>query len=104
MNDLVASTAPAAAGAQNVVCTRGRGTPFGCHVPTVKISSNSALARKKPAWIDFDAGIICETGDIAACGDALFAYVMRLASGEALAKNEQNGYREIAIFKDGVTL
>lgn len=103
-NDLVASTALAVSGAHIVLFTTGRGTPFGCPVPTVKISSNSALANKKNNWIDFDAGIICETGDIAACGEALFDYVLALASGEIKTKNEEKGYRDIAIFKNGVTL
>jgi len=103
-NDLVASTALAVSGAQLVLFTTGRGTPFGCPVPTVKIASNSALAEKKRNWIDFDAGVVCGTGDIASCGEALFDYVLRLASGEETTKNEQNGFREIAIFKDGVTL
>ena len=103
-NDLVASTALAVSGAQLVLFTTGRGTPFGCPVPTVKISSNTPLAEKKPGWIDFDAGVVCETGDIAACGSALFDYVLKLASGEARTKNEIAGMRGIAIFKDGVTL
>lgn len=103
-NDLVASTALAVSGAHLVLFTTGRGTPFGCPVPTVKISSNTALAEKKNNWIDFDAGVICENGDIKGCGEALFDYVLRLACGELETKNEQNGYRDIAIFKDGVTL
>ena len=103
-NDLVASTALAVAGAHLVLFTTGRGTPFGCPVPTVKISSNSALADKKNNWIDFDAGVICETGDITACGEALFDYVIALASGETQTRNEIKGYRDISIFKDGVTL
>lgn len=103
-NDLVASTALAVSGAHLVLFTTGRGTPFGCPVPTVKISSNTALAEKKNNWIDFDAGVICENGDINACGEALFDYVMALVSGDEQTKNEVRGYRDIAIFKDGVTL
>ena len=103
-NDLVASTALAVSGAHLVLFTTGRGTPFGCPVPTVKISSNTALAEKKNNWIDFDAGVICENGDITSCGEALFDYVMALVSGDIQTKNEQRGYRDIAIFKDGVTL
>ena len=103
-NDLVASTSLAVSGAQLVLFTTGRGTPFGSPVPTVKISSNSALAEKKSGWIDFDAGIITETGDVKGCGEALFEYVMKLASGEILTKNEETGKRGISIFKDGVTL
>ena len=103
-NDLVASTALAASGAHIVLFTTGRGTPFGCPVPTVKISSNTALTEKKQNWIDFDAGVICETGDIEAAGEALYDYVLALASGEVRTKNEEKGYRDVAIFKSGVTL
>ena len=103
-NDLVASTALAVSGAHVVLFTTGRGTPFGCPVPTVKISSNTPLAEKKHAWIDFNAGVVCETGDIEACGADLFDYVIALASGEVKTKNEQFGMKGISIFKDGVTL
>ena len=103
-NDLVASTALAISGAHVVLFTTGRGTPFGCPVPTVKISSNTPLAEKKHAWIDFNAGVVCETGDIEACGADLFDYVIALASGEVKTKNEQFGMKGISIFKDGVTL
>ena len=103
-NDLVASTSLAVSGAQIVLFTTGRGTPFGSPVPTVKISSNSALAEKKKDWIDFDAGTVCDTGDIRGRGRELFDYVMALASGEIRTKNEENGMRGISIFKDGVTL
>lgn len=102
-NDLVASTALAAAGCQIVLFTTGRGTPFGTFVPTMKIATNSALYRHKPAWIDFDAGTILdnETPDTAC--RRLIDYVVAVASGEPV-NNEKNNYREIAIFKTGVTL
>lgn len=103
-NDLVASTALAVSGAHLVLFTTGRGTPFGCPVPTVKISSNTPLAEKKPTWIDFDAGVVCESGDIASCGSDLFDYVISLASGETYTNNEKYGMKGISIFKDGVTL
>lgn len=103
-NDLVASTALAVSGAQAVLFTTGRGTPFGCPVPTVKISSNSPLAQKKKGWIDFDAGRVLETGDPAGCGEELYRYLLRVASGEVRTRNEEHGMRDIAIFKDGVTL
>src|SRR5690606_34073685 len=54
-NDGVSSTALVAAGAHIVLFTTGRGTPMGFPSPTLKISTNSALANKKPGWIDFDA-------------------------------------------------
>ncbi len=102
-NDLVASTALAAAGCQIVLFTTGRGTPFGTFVPTAKISTNSTLAARKPLWIDFNAGAILE-GTSAEEVDADFIdFVTRVASGEPV-NNEKSGYSEIAIFKSGVTL
>lgn len=102
-NDLVASTALAASGAHIVLFTTGRGTPFSCPVPTVKISSNSALAKKKSNWIDFDAGRIVDDLPLKDCAMELFDYVIRVASSEPV-KSEREGYRDLAIFKQGVTL
>ena len=103
-NDLVASTALAASGAQLVLFSTGRGTPFGCPVPTVKIASNTPLATKKHAWIDFNAGRLLSGMTLPQLGEELMTLVLEIASGEKLARNEENGFREIAIFKQGVTL
>ena len=54
--DGVSATALVAAGAHMVLFTTGRGTPMGFPAPTIKISTNSPLAERKPTWIDFDAG------------------------------------------------
>lgn len=102
-NDLVASTALAASGAHIVLFTTGRGTPFASPVPTVKISSNSALADKKKNWIDFDCGILTQDGDVNELGGKLFDYVLEVASGRQV-KAEEAGFHDMAIFKQGVTL
>ncbi len=102
-NDLVASTALAASGAHMVLFTTGRGTPFACPVPTVKIASNSALASKKPNWIDFDCGVLVESGSVEELGQRLFDFVLETASGKAV-RAEQAGFHDMAIFKQGVTL
>ena len=102
-NDLVASTALAASGAQVVLFSTGRGTPFGCPVPTIKIASNTPLAQKKQRWIDFDAGRLLAGMSLEQLGAELMDYVIEIASGKE-ARNEENGFREIAIFKQGVTL
>ena len=102
-NDLVASTALAAAGAQIVLFSTGRGTPFGCPVPTVKISSNSDLASRKRNWIDFNAGTLVESGTLPEKGRELFDYVLSVANG-AKTRNEINGFQGMAIFKTGATL
>ncbi|MEE1186352.1 MAG: altronate dehydratase family protein [Acutalibacteraceae bacterium] len=99
-NDIVAITNLFSAGVHMILFTTGRGTPVGSGVPTVKISTNSKLARSKAAWIDFDASPILDGNDLT---NDLFAYILRVAEGE-MTKNETFGYKEISIFKDGVTL
>jgi altronate hydrolase len=102
-NDLVASTALASCGCHIVLFTTGRGTPFGTFVPTMKISTNSTLAKNKPTWIDFNAGVIVENEPMEETCRRFIDYIIRVASGEEV-NNEKKGYREIAIFKTGVTL
>ena len=101
-NDAVSTTALAAAGATLTLFSTGRGTPLGSPVPTVKIASNSALADRKPGWIDFDAGRVLQEG-MDAAADALLAHIVAIASG-APARNEVNDERAIGIWKRGVTL
>ena len=96
-------TALAASGAQIVLFTTGRGTPFASPVPTVKISSNSNLYQKKNNWIDFNCGALVDGGTIGQMGEALFEYVLEVASGR-LVKAEEAGFHDMAIFKQGVTL
>ena len=102
-NDLVASTALAASGCHIVLFTTGRGTPFGTFVPTMKISTNSTLAQRKPTWIDFNAGVLLEGASWEETLHALTNKIIAVASGEP-TWNERKHYQEIAIFKNGVTL
>ena len=102
-NDLVAATALASAGCQIVLFTTGRGTPFGTFVPTMKISTNSDLFHRKSNWIDFNAGRLAEGMPMEELLREFIDYILRVASGEKV-QNERNGYREISIFKNGVTL
>ena len=95
-NDLVASTVLAAAGCHLILFTTGRGTPFGCVVPTIKVATNDTLAANKPNWIDWNAMSNPDVDDFA-------KKVLSVASGEK-ARNEISGAQGIAIFKDGVTL
>lgn len=98
-NDIVAVTNLMAAGVNLILFTTGRGTPLGTAVPTIKVATNNSLATKKVNWIDFDASPMLER-DLT---DEFLEYVIQVASGKK-AKNEENGYEEISIFKDGVTL
>ena len=99
-NDIVAITNLMAAGVHMVLFTTGRGTPVGSAVPTVKIATNHNLAVKKANWIDFDASPTLDGNPLT---DELFEYIIKVANGEE-TKNEIHGYREISIFKEGVTL
>lgn len=102
-NDLVAATALAASGAHIILFTTGRGTPFASPVPTVKISTNSTLYRKKRNWIDFNCGTITEGDSLEELSNKLFDRVISVASGEKL-KSEEAGFHDMALFKQGVTL
>ena len=102
-NDLVASTALASSGAQMILFSTGRGTPFGCPVPTVKIASNTPLAVRKRNWIDFNAGRLLDGMTLEELGKELMQFVLETASGKQ-TRNEENGFHDLAIFKKGVTL
>ena len=102
-NDLVAATALASCGCHLVLFTTGRGTPFGTFVPTMKIATNPTLAARKPGWVDFNAGQLIEGRTMKELVPEFIDKVIGVASGER-ARNEENDYREIAIFKNGVTL
>ncbi len=102
-NDLVASTALASAGCQMVLFTTGRGTPFGTFVPTMKISTNTKLSKMKSNWIDFNAGALLEDKTMEELLESFVDLIIEVASGRQ-CRNEINGYSEIAIFKQGVTL
>ncbi len=102
-NDLVAATALAASGAHIVLFTTGRGTPFACPVPTVKISSNNLLAGKKKNWIDFNCGVLVEDTTLADLSEQLLDFVIDIASGKK-SRSEEAGFHDMAIFKQGVTL
>lgn len=102
-NDLVAASALALSGCQLVLFTTGRGTPFGSFVPTMKISTNTQLSKFKSGWIDFNAGTLVEDEEPQAVLDRFIEKVLATADGEHL-KHEKTGFKEIAIFKTGVTL
>ena len=104
-NDAVSNTALVAAGATALLFTTGRGTPLGSPIPTIKISSNTPIYAKKPRWFDFDAGeLVSGTADISMLEDRLYTLLLEVASGRKRTQSEVNGYRDMAIWKRGVTL
>lgn len=102
-NDLVAATALAAAGAQILLFTTGRGTPFASPVPTVKIATSSKLAGRKSNWIDFNAGVLVEGTSMEELSGQFYDYVIEVASGRRVC-SEEAGFHDMAIFKRGVTM
>ena len=102
-NDMVAVTNLASAGCHIVLFTTGRGTPFGGFVPTIKISTNSDLAKRKSNWIDFDAGGIASGDSFEDKLEQLVDLIVETANGKQTV-NERYNSRDIAIFKSGVTL
>ncbi len=102
-NDLVAASALGFSGCQMVLFTTGRGTPFGSFIPTMKISTNSDLYKRKKNWIDFNAGALLEGKTMEEVVEDLVQFIIKIASGERL-QHEKTGFKEIAIFKTGVTL
>ena len=103
-NDEISCTSMAASGVQMILFTTGRGNPFGSLVPTVKVSSNSGLAARKPHWIDYNAGRILENSSLDEIGEDFFRYILDVASGRIKTNNEIYDYREISLFRDGVVL
>lgn len=102
-NDLVSSTALGASGCQMVLFTTGRGTPYGTFVPTVKVATNSNLYERKGHWIDFNAGSLAQDKSMDELTEEFIDYIIKVANGD-YTNNEKNGFREIEIFKTGVTL
>ena len=102
-NDIVAVTNLMAAGVHMILFTTGRGTPVGSAVPTVKISTNKNLFEKKKNWIDFDSSPVLEENSMEDVTNEFLCYIIEVASGKE-TNNEKYDFREISIFKDGVTL
>jgi altronate hydrolase len=103
-NDIVAISGLMASGCHIILFTTGRGTPVGSPVPTVKIATNHELANRKKSWIDFDAERCLDEKSMDELAEEFFSYILDVASNKKKTRNEENGYREISIFKDGVTL
>lgn len=103
-NDMVAVTNLMASGANLILFSTGRGTPLSAPIPTLKISTNTALAIKKPHWIDYDAGSTLSDNLPQKALSELYSLCLDTAEGKNQTRGEINGYYDIAIFKTGVTL
>ena len=103
-NDFIGVTSQISAGCNLIVFTTGRGTPGGFAAPTFRISSNTALYEQKKHWIDFNAGVLLEGRDIRETAVSLYDRILQTVNGEYRTRNEVNGYFEIGIFKQGITI
>ncbi|HEX3081022.1 MAG TPA: altronate dehydratase, partial [Puia sp.] len=105
-NDVEATTGQAASGATLILFTTGLGTPTGNPVcPTIKISTNTPLARRMPDIIDIDTGSIIEgEKSIREMGEEILAYCIRAASGEVTPKAVLLNQDDFIPWKRGVSL
>ena len=102
-NDLVSVTTLGMSGCQLVLFSTGRGTPFGGFIPTIKVSTNTEIYKKKPNWIDFNAGSLTEGVDMDTLLEQFIDFIVEVVNGKK-TRNEINHFREIGIFKTGVIL
>jgi altronate hydrolase len=105
-NDVEATTGQAASGATLILFTTGLGTPTGNPVcPTIKISTNTILARRMPDIIDIDTGSIIEgEKTLEEMGEEILSYCIRAASGEITPKAVLLNQDDFIPWKRGVSL
>lgn len=105
-NDVEATTGKAASGATLILFTTGLGTPTGNPVcPTIKLATNSALARRMSDIIDIDTGSIIDgSKTIEQMGEEILEYCIRAASGEVTPKAVQLNQDDFIPWKRGVSL
>jgi altronate hydrolase len=105
-NDVEATTGKAASGATLILFTTGLGTPTGNPVcPTIKIATNSALAKRMGDIIDIDCGPIVEgEKTIEQMGEEILEYCIKAASGEVIPKAVLLNQDDFIPWKRGVSL
>lgn len=105
-NDVEATTGKTASGSTLILFTTGLGTPTGNPVcPTIKVSTNSALARRMKDIIDIDTGSIIEgEKTIEEMGEEILEYCIKAASGEVIPKAVQLNQDDFIPWKRGVSL
>ena len=104
--DVESTTALAGAGANVIIFTTGLGTPTGNAItPTLKVATNSVLAKRMSDIIDFDSGpVIYGQESIEAMGDELPDLVVRTASGEFTPAAVRLGQDDFLPWKRGISL
>ncbi|SMO47081.1 UxaA family hydrolase [Solitalea koreensis] len=105
-NDVEATTGKAASGATLILFTTGLGTPTGNVVcPTIKLSSNTALATRMSDIIDIDCGgVITGEKTLEQMGEEILEYCIKAASGEIIPKSVELGQDDFIPWKRGVSL
>lgn len=105
-NDVEATTGKAASGATLILFTTGLGTPTGNPVcPTIKVATNSKLAKRMSDIIDIDTGPVIEgEKTIEDMGEEILEYCIKAASGEVIPKAVQLNQDDFIPWKRGVSL
>ncbi len=100
-SDFICGTQQLASGIQLQVFSTGRGTPYGLAIaPVIKVSTNSALAKRWFDLIDLDAGKIA-TGEktLEETGWELFKLILAVASGKIETNSDKLGlHNDLAVF------
>ncbi len=105
-NDVEATTGKAASGATLILFTTGLGTPTGNPIAsTIKIATNSNLAKRMKDIIDIDTGeVISGKKTIEQMGEEILEYTIKAASGEVIPKAVVLGQDDFIPWKRGVSL
>lgn len=105
-NDVEATTGKAASGSTLILFTTGLGTPTGNPVcPTIKVATNSKLAKRMKDIIDIDTGPIIEgEKTIEQMGEEILEYCIKAASGEVIPKAVLLNQDDFIPWKRGVSL
>lgn len=105
-NDVESTTGLAGAGSNIIVFTTGLGTPTGNAIsPTIKMSTNSTLARRMKDIIDINAGTIIEGKDtIPSKGRELLELIIDIASGSRSTAAEKLSQDDFIPWKRGISL
>jgi altronate dehydratase len=104
--DPVSVTGLIAGGCQVVTFTTGRGSVYGSSIaPTIKVATNSELARRMAGDMDFNAGRAVEGATLAEVGRDLYRQIVSVASGERTKSETLGmGWEEFTPWPVGETL
>lgn len=105
-NDVESTTAEVAAGANVVLFTTGLGTPTGNPIaPVLKLSSNTKIYERMNDIIDINCGTVIDGEEtIEQVAHRILEHIIKVASGEVVAKAVALGQDDFIPWRRGVSL